>query len=113
MDSHLTDSRGRVRVHDLRHTFASRLASKGVSLQLIARSLGHTTARMSERYARPDEAAFRAVREALDAPQSELFRELSAVSVGGGGSSKPFGLNGAGDGDRTHDIQLGKLTFYH
>ncbi len=20
---------------------------------------------------------------------------------------------GAGDGDRTHDIQLGKLTFYH
>lgn len=21
--------------------------------------------------------------------------------------------NGAGDGDRTHDIQLGKLTFYH
>jgi integrase len=103
----------RVRVHDLRHTFASRLASKGVSLQLIARSLGHTTARMSERYARPDEAAFRAVREALDAPQSELFRELSVASVGGARSANPFGINGAGDGDRTHDIQLGKLTFYH
>jgi hypothetical protein len=21
--------------------------------------------------------------------------------------------DGAGDGDRTHDVQLGKLTFYH
>jgi integrase len=103
----------RVRVHDLRHTFASRLASKGVSLQLIARALGHTTARMSERYARPDERAFRAIREALDADQSELFRELSAVSVGGGGAANSLRLNGAGDGDRTHDIQLGKLTFYH
>ena len=98
----------RVRVHDLRHTFASRLASKGVSLQLIARSLGHTTAR----YARPDEAAFRAVREALDSPQSELFRELSAASAGGEGSANFLRINGAGDGDRTHDIQLGKLTFY-
>jgi integrase len=102
----------RVRPHDLRHSFASRLASRGVSLQLIARSLGHTTARMSERYARPDERAFRAVKEALDADQSELLRELSVALVVGGGTPKPFGINGAGDGDRTHDIQLGKLTFY-
>ena len=54
----------------------------------------------------------RAVRKALDADQSELFRELSAVSVGGGGAANSLRLNGAGDGDRTHDIQLGKLTFY-
>jgi hypothetical protein len=26
---------------------------------------------------------------------------------------KPDGSFGAGDGDRTRDIQLGKLTFYH
>jgi integrase len=102
----------RCRVHDLRHSFASRLASHGVSLQLIARSLGHTTARMSERYARPDEQAFRAVREALDADQTEQFREQSAASAGGGGAANSLRLNGAGDGDRTHDIQLGKLTFY-
>ena len=32
----------RFRPHDLRHTFASRLATRGVSLQLIAKALGHT-----------------------------------------------------------------------
>ncbi len=61
---------------------------------------------------RPDERAFRAVREALDAPQSELFRELSVASLGVVGAANSGRINGAGDGDRTHDIQLGKLTFY-
>jgi hypothetical protein len=50
-----------------RHTFASNLASAGVSLQVIARCLGHATTKMSERYARPDEASLRAVVAALDA----------------------------------------------
>ena len=26
---------------------------------------------------------------------------------------RPDEVHGAGDGDRTHDIQLGKLTLYH
>jgi integrase len=55
----------RLRFHDLRHTFASRLASRGVSLQVIARALGHSSIAMSQRYARPDEAAMRAVLDAL------------------------------------------------
>ncbi|HEX7581433.1 MAG TPA: site-specific integrase, partial [Thermoanaerobaculia bacterium] len=50
----------RFRFHDCRHTFASRLASAGVSLQVIAKMLGHTTVQMSQRYARPDEAALKA-----------------------------------------------------
>lgn len=54
------------RFHDLRHTFASNLASAGISLQVIARCLGHATTKMSERYARPDEASLRAVVTALD-----------------------------------------------
>ena len=103
----------RCRVHDLRHTFASRLASRGVSLQLIARGLGHTTTRMSERYARPDERAFQAVKNALDADQSELLHELPVVAEGGGGAANSLRLNGAGEGVRTLDIQLGKLAFYH
>lgn len=55
----------RLRFHDLRHTFASRLASRGVSLQVIARALGHSSIAMSQRYARPDDASMRAVLEAL------------------------------------------------
>jgi len=56
----------RLRPHDLRHTFGCRLASKSVSLQIIAKALGHTTTRMAERYARPSQTAMRAVVNALD-----------------------------------------------
>jgi integrase len=54
------------RFHDLRHTFASRLASAGVSIQVIAKALGHSNTAMAERYARPDEAALRSIAAALD-----------------------------------------------
>ena len=56
----------RFRPHDLRHTFACRLASAGVSLQIIAKSLGHTTTQMAERYARPSAEAMRMVCDALE-----------------------------------------------
>lgn len=55
----------RFRPHDARHTFASRLASKGVSLQVIARALGHASTALTERYAKPDEAALKEVAGAL------------------------------------------------
>jgi integrase len=56
----------RFRFHDLRHTFGCRLASAGVSLQVIAKAMGHASIRMTERYARPSEEAMQAVRRALD-----------------------------------------------
>lgn len=40
-----------VTFHTFRHTFASRMAQNGMSLQEIALLLGHTTTQMSERYA--------------------------------------------------------------
>ena len=40
-----------VRIHDLRHTFASRLVSSGVPLLAVAQLLGHQDIRMTERYA--------------------------------------------------------------
>lgn len=40
-----------VRVHDLRHTFASLLASGGLSLEMIGKLLGHTQTRTTMRYA--------------------------------------------------------------
>lgn len=39
-----------VRFHDLRHTFATRLARIGVDLVTVRSLLGHTTIRMTERY---------------------------------------------------------------
>lgn len=40
-----------VRVHDLRHTYASHLVSSGVSLEIIGRLLGHTQTATTQRYA--------------------------------------------------------------
>ncbi len=40
-----------VRVHDLRHSFASHLVQSGVSLPIIGRLLGHTQAQTTMRYA--------------------------------------------------------------
>jgi integrase len=56
----------RCRFHDLRHTFASRLVSRGVNLRVVATALGHTTTEQTERYAKPSEAAMREIKTALD-----------------------------------------------
>lgn len=56
----------RFRPHDLRHTFGCRLADRNISLQKIAKALGHTTTRMAERYARPSQEAMREISFALD-----------------------------------------------
>ena len=40
-----------VRVHDLRHSYASQLASAGLGLPVIGRLLGHTQAATTARYA--------------------------------------------------------------
>ena len=55
------------RPHDLRHTFGCRLADGNISLQKIAKALGHTTTRMAERYARPSEESMREISRVLDA----------------------------------------------
>ncbi len=41
----------KLRIHDLRHTFASLLASGGASLSMIGKLLGHTQAKTTQRYA--------------------------------------------------------------
>ena len=40
-----------VRIHDLRHTFASLLASGGMTLPMIGKLLGHTQVQTTQRYA--------------------------------------------------------------
>ncbi len=52
-----------VRLHDLRHTYASNLVSGGVSLHIVGRLLGHTQPQTTARYAHLDDDA---LREATD-----------------------------------------------
>lgn len=60
-----------VRIHDLRHTFASIGAGLGMSLPLLGRLLGHTQAATTNRYAH---LAQDPVRIAADAIGAELIR---------------------------------------
>jgi len=62
----------RCRLNDLRHSFASNLASEGLSLLDIRDALGHTTVRMSERYAKPNEHALERMRDALNRSQKRV-----------------------------------------
>lgn len=67
-----------VRLHDLRHTFASTAVASGASLYLVGKVLGHSQARTTEKYAHVHDDPIRAVAEAtaktiaarLDADQS-------------------------------------------
>ncbi len=43
-----------LRLHDLRHTFASRLIENGVDLITVKELLGHSTVKMIERYTHPN-----------------------------------------------------------
>jgi integrase len=60
-----------VRIHDLRHTFASTLASGGASLPLIGQLLGHTQAQTTARYS-----------HLVDAVQREAVERAGAVIAG-------------------------------
>lgn len=65
-----------VRIHDLRHTFASIGAGMGMSLHMLGRLLGHTQAATTSRYAH---LAQDPVRTAADAIGAELMRLTGAA----------------------------------
>ena len=55
----------RVRLHDLRHTYASFGAGSGLGLPIIGKLLGHTQASTTERYAHLDNDPLRRASEAI------------------------------------------------
>jgi integrase len=54
------------RPHDLRHSFGCLLRSRGVDLGVIQKAMGHSTSRMTERYARVNTEALRPIADALN-----------------------------------------------
>ena len=54
-----------VRVHDLRHTFASLVASSGQSLLIVGELLGHSTAQTTKRYAHLYDDSLRSAAEGV------------------------------------------------
>lgn len=63
-----------VRLHDLRHSYASLGAGLGMSLPMIGRLLGHSQAATTERYAH---LAQDPVREAANRIEAEMLRRLA------------------------------------
>src|SRR5262249_23319182 len=64
-----------VRLHDLRHSYASTIASSGGSLLLIGKLLGHKSARTTQRYAHLFDDPVRAT---ADATATQLADWLGA-----------------------------------
>lgn len=64
-----------VRFHDLRHTAATRLVQKGLSLPEVGRILGHSQPITTDRYVNPDEATIRRAAEAMDSFHKETKEE--------------------------------------
>ena len=66
------------RLHDLRHTFASRLLAQGVGLEVIGGLLGHTRAETTYRYAHLATGTMRSALERLPAPDAAAGDSLPA-----------------------------------
>ena len=68
------------RIHDLRHTCAAWLVSMGVPLTEVRDLLGHSTVKMTERYAHLAPENVRAAVEQLDGMRSRFGHGESAES---------------------------------
>jgi integrase len=70
-----------VRIHDLRHTYASILASSGHSLPIIGRLLGHTTPATTARYSHLQDDPLRLATERVGAIIAGKGHDAEIVSI--------------------------------
>jgi hypothetical protein len=88
-----------IRLHDLRHTFATWLRQNGVELDVIASQLGHRDLRMTKRYARIAPAQVR-----------KAGRVRSGLSVSGSGRSGKAGATAPSSQPESVKIAVGKIN---
>ena len=65
-----------MRLHDLRHSYASLAAARGVSLQMIGKLLGHKVGATTQRYAH-------LARDAVAAVNDDLGAAMTAAIIKG------------------------------
>ena len=75
---HLAGLHG-LRLHDLRHSFASVGASSGLGLPIIGKLLGHTQAATTQRYAHLADGPLRKASEAIAAHLENAMNGLYTV----------------------------------
>ena len=72
-----------MRLHDCRHSFASRALALGESLPMIGRLLGHSQVQTTARYAHlARDSVHEAAERISDRIEVALYRDCSGVSVG-------------------------------
>jgi integrase len=69
-----------VRLHDLRHSYASLAAARGISLQMIGKLLGHKVPATTQRYAHLARDAAAAVNDELGAAMQAVIEKAAAAS---------------------------------
>ena len=68
-----------VRLHDLRHTFASQAAMQGIPLPVVARLLGHAQVQMTLRYAHVSDRDVEAAAERIGGVMAGIMNRAPTV----------------------------------
>ena len=70
-----------VRLHDIRHTYASDLVNQGISLHIVGRLLGHTQPQTTARYAHLDDDALRKATNSFGSGLGEKFEVAEVIPI--------------------------------
>jgi integrase len=98
------------RLHDLRHTYASVLASAGLSLPVIGALLGHTTPTTTARYAHLFDNPLRAATERASAiitgaEAAEIVRFRNAAGLAGNATESGVSSKIVSEYGAVHSVQ--------